>query len=131
MLRRYLPFALALTVCPLTLFAQTPPATAPMPPVSADPSVTPAPPKRPHVGGKISAVDAAAKTITLMHHKKAVVVSVPDTAKIYKIGDAKGQPTGTFADLVVDAQVSVATEGDETAPVAKSIHLRAPKTAVP
>ena len=123
MLRRFLPLAFALTICPLTALAQISP--APTNPVS------PAPAKRPHVGGKISAVDAAAKTITLMHHKKAVVVSVPDTAKIYKIGDAKGQPTGTFADLVVDAQVNIATNGDETAPVAKSVHLRAPKTAAP
>ena len=140
MLSRLLPLALALTICPLTAFAQTPPAAhtppaaqtppaAPTPPASTDPSVAPA--KHPHVGGKISAVDAAAKTITLMHHKKTVVVSVPDTAKIYKVGDAKGQPTGTFADLTVDAQVSVSTKGDEAAPVAKSVHLRAPKPATP
>ena len=128
MLRRLLPLVLALTICPLTAFAQTPPA-AQAPPASADPSVAPA--KHPHLGGKISAVDAAAKTITLVHHKKAVVVSVPDTAKIYKIGDAKGQPTGTFSDLVVDTRVNIATNGDETAPVAKSVHLRAPKLAVP
>jgi len=134
MLRRLLPLALALTICPLTAFAQTPPAaqTPPVvqaPPASTDPSVAPA--KHPHLGGKISAVDAAAKTITLVHHKKAVVVSIPDTAKIYKIGDTKGQPTGTFADLTVDAQVSVSTKGDEATPVAKSVHLRAPKTATP
>ena len=128
MLRRFLPLALALAICPLTLFAQTPPA-APTPPASTDPSA--APKKHPHVGGKISAVDAAAKTITLMHHKKTVVVSVPDTAKIYKVGDAKGQPTGTFADLTIETPVTVSTEGDETAPIAKSVHIRAPKTATP
>lgn len=123
MLRRFLPLALTMTLfCPLAAFAQTPPA-APTPPATA------APAKRPHINGKISAVDAAAKTITLTHGKKTVVVSVPDTAKIYKVGDAKGQPTGVFADLTLDTRVSVATEGDDTAPVAKNIHLRAPKTA--
>lgn len=126
MLRRFLPLVLTLTLlCPLAAFAQTPPAA---PPATADPATPPAA-KKPHVSGKISAVDAAAKTITLTHGKKTVVVSVPDTAKIYKPGDAKGQPTGTFADLAVDTRVSVATEGDETAPVAKNIHIRAPKTA--
>lgn len=131
MLRRFLPLALTMTLfCPLAASAQTP--TNPTPPVApavpSAPAATAAPAKRPHVNGKISAVDAAAKTITLTHGKKSVVVSVPDTTKIYKIGDAKGQPTGTFADLTLDTRVSVATEGDEAAPVAKSIHLRAPKT---
>lgn len=126
--RRFLPLALTATLfCPLAAFAQTPPA-APVPPAAADPAA-PMPTKKPHVNGKISAIDAAAKTITLTHGKKTVVVSVPDTAKIYKPGDAKGQPTGTFADLTVDTRVSVATEGDEAAPTAKNIHIRAPKTA--
>lgn len=129
MLRRFLPLALTLSLCPLTLFAQTPP-IAPATPGSTDPSAA-APKKHPHVGGKISAVDAAAKTITVVHGEKTVVVSVPDTAKIYKIGDAKGQPTGTFADLTVDARVVVNTNDDEAAPIAKSVHLRAPKTAAP
>ncbi len=128
MLRRLLPLALTMTLfCPLAAFAQTPPA-APALPAAADPA-TPAPAKRPRVNGKISAVDAAAKTITLTRGKKTVVVSVPDTTKIYKAGDAKGQPTGTFADLTIDTRVSVATDGDETAPTAKNIHIRAPKTA--
>ena len=129
MLRRLLPLALTMTLfCPLAAFAQTP--TNPTPPIApavpGAPAATPA--KKPHVNGKISAVDAAAKTITLTHGKKTVVVSVPSAAKIYKIGDAKGQPTGTFADLTVDTRVSVATEGDEAAPIAKNIHIRAPKT---
>ncbi len=126
--RRLLPFALTLSVfCPLAAFAQTPPVTG-APPAAADPA-TPPTTKKPHINGKISAVDAAAKTITLVHGKKTVVVSVPGTAKIYKVGDAKGQSTGTFADLTVDTRVSVATEGDGTAPTAKNIHIRAPKTA--
>ena len=130
MLRRFLPLALTLTLlCPLATFAQMPPAV-PAPPVSTDPAA-PMPEKHNRVGGKISAVDAAAKTITLTHGKKTVVVSVPDTAKIYKIGDAKGQPTGSFADLTVDTPVSVSTNGDETTPTAKSVHIRAPKTTAP
>lgn len=129
--RRLLPLALTLTLFgPLAAFAQTPP-VAQTSPAATDPA-TPHAAKHNHVGGKISAVDAAAKTITLTHgKKKTTVVSVPDTAKIYKVGDAKGQPTGTFADLTVDTRVNVATEGDETAPTAKSIHIRAPKTTAP
>ena len=132
MQRRFLPLALTLTLlCPVAAFAQTP--TDPTPPIAPSvpgaPAATPAPAKRPHVNGKISAVDAAAKTITLMHGKKTVVLSVPSGTKIYKVGDAKGQPTGTFADLTVDTRVAVATEGDEAAPTAKNIHIRAPKTA--
>ena len=128
MLRRLLPLALTMTLfCPLAAFAQTPPAAS-VPPAAADPA-TPAPAKKPRVNGKISAVDAAAKTITLTRGKKTTVVSVPDTTKIYKAGDAKGQPTGTFADLTVDTRVNIATEGDEAAPTAKNIHIRAAKTA--
>ena len=127
MYRRLLPFALTLAVfCPVAAFAQTPPAV-PAPPAATTPAAPPAA-KKPHLNGKISAVDAAAKTITLTHGKKTTVVSVPDTAKIYKVGDAKGQPTGTFADLTVDTRVSVATEGDEATPTAKNVHIRAPKT---
>jgi len=134
MLRRLLPLALtAALFCP-SAFAQTPTDTtppiasaAPAPPTA--PGDVPAPKKHNHIGGKISSVDAAAKTITLTHGKKTVVLSVPDGTKIYKIGDAKGQPTGTFADLVVDTRINATTNGDETAPVAKNIHIRAPKNA--
>jgi len=133
MLRCLLPFALTAALCPWA-FAQTP--TDPTPPIAsapgapADPAAAaPAPKKRNHVGGKISAVDAAARTITLTHGKKTTVLSVPDGTKIYKVGDAKGQPTGTFADLVLDTRINANTNGDETAPVAKNIHIRAPKNA--
>lgn len=127
MLRRFMPFALTMTLfCPLAAFAQTPPA-APAPPAATDPA-TPMPKKHNRVGGKISAVDAAAKTITLTHGKKTIVVSVPDGAKIYKADDVKGQPTGTFADLTLDTPVSVNTNGDEATPVAKNVHIRKPKT---
>ncbi len=140
MLRRLLPLALtAALFCPMAAFAQAPtnptppvaPAVTPAPAAPADPGDTPAPKKTNHVGGKISSVDAAAKTITLTHGKKTTVLSVPDGTKIFKVGDAKGQPTGTFADLTLDTRVNATTNGDETSPVAKNIHIRAPKTAVP
>ncbi len=133
MLRRLLPFALtAALLCPISAFAQTP--TDPTPPVASAPGTpadpaAPAPKNHNHVAGKISAVDAAAKTITLTRGKKTTVLSVPDGTKIYKIGDAKGQPTGTFADLALDTRINASTNGDETAPVAKNIHIRAPKNA--
>ena len=141
MLRRLLPLALtAALFCPLGAFAQK--AADPTPPIApAAPAVTPAPTdpaadapapkKRPHVGGKISAIDAAAKTVTLKRGKKTVVLSVPDGTKIYKPGDAKGQPTGTFAALTLDTRINAMTNGDDTAPVAKNIHIRAPKNAAP
>lgn len=132
MLRRLLPFALIAALYPLSAFAQTP--TDPTPPVASAPGA-PADPAAPknhnHLAGKISAVDAAVRTITLTHGKKTTVLSVPDGTKIYKVGDAKGQPTGTFADLAMDTRVSAGTNGDETAPVAKNIHIRAPKNAAP
>jgi Cu/Ag efflux protein CusF len=140
MLRRLLPLALtAVLFCPMAAFAQTPtdqtlpvaPAVTPAPAAPAVPGDAPAPKKHNHVGGKISSVDAAAKTITLTHGKKTTVLSVPDGTKIYKVGDAKGQPTGTFADLTLDTRINAATNGDETSPVAKNIHIRAPKTAAP
>ncbi len=140
MLRRLLPLALtAALFCPTTSFAQTPanptppvaPAATPAPAAPAAPGDTPAPKKRNRVGGKITSIDAAAKTITLTQGKKTTVLSVPDGAKIYKADDAKGQPTGTFADLTVDTRITAATNGDETTPVAKNIHIRAPKTAAP
>lgn len=127
MLRRFLPFALtAALLCPLAAFAQTP--TDPTPPIAP---AAPLPKHHPHVGGKISAVDAAAKTVTLTHGKKTILLLVPDGTKIYKIGDVKGQPTGTFADLTVNTLIHAQTTGDEESPVAKVIHLHAPKTTTP
>lgn len=143
MLRRLLPFALtAALLCPLGAFAQKPAdPTPPIAPAAPAPAVTPAPTdpaadapapkKRSRVNGKISSIDAAAKTVTLKHGKKTVVLSVPDGTKIFKVGDAKGQPTGTFADLTLDTPISAATNGDDAAPVAKNVHIRAPKPAAP
>lgn len=140
MLRRLLPFALtAALLCPLGAYAQKP--ASPTPPIAPAPAVTPAPAnpaadaaaprKRSRVNGKISSVDAAAKTVTLKRGEKTVVLSVPDGTKIFKPGDAKGQPTGTFADLTLDTPITAATNGDDAAPVAKNVHIRAPKTAAP
>ena len=143
MVRRLLPFAVTAVLlcpttllCPINVFAQTPPAApvapappaAPAPPSTSPDPTAPTPAKKPHVNGKITAVDAAAKTITLNRGKRTVVLSVPDTTKIYKIGDEKGSPTGTFADLVIDTRINAAIEGASDAPVAKTIHIRAPKT---
>ena len=131
MSRRFLPWALGFAVlCPLAVLAQAPP--NPTPPVApavpgAPADTMPAPKKHNRVAGKISATDAAAKTITLTHGKKSVVVSVPDTAKIFKTGDPKGQPSGTFADLTVDTPVTVNTDGDAATPTAKTIHIHTPK----
>ena len=131
MLQRFLPLVLtAAFFYPFSVFAQAP--TDPTPPIASAPGApvdpaAPAPKNKNHIAGKISAVDAAAKTITLTHGKKTVVLSVPDGTKIYKVGDAKGQPTGTFADFAVDMRVSASTNGDEDAPVAKNVHIRAPK----
>ena len=128
MLRSFLPLALATALlCPLAASAQTPPAAP------AAPALT-IPAHKPHVNGKISVIDAAAKTVTLMHGQKMITLSVPDGTKIYKIGDAKRTPTGTFADLLIDTPISARTNGDETALVAQEIHIRAPKapkTATP
>ena len=129
MLRHLLTLAVAATLlAPLTSFAEGAPV---VPATPATPAAPVAPKKHDHLGGKISAVDATAKTITLTHHKKITVVTVAADAKIYKIGDAKGSPTGTFADLTVGALVNTHITGDETAPTATEVHLRAPKITAP
>lgn len=128
MLRRFYPFALSLSLlCPLAAPAQTPA----VPSVTAPGTSAPTPQKHPHIAGKISAVDAVARTVTLKHGPKITVLSVPDTARIYKPGDEKGQPTGTFADLVVDTRITAAIDGESDAPIAKTIHIRLPKTTTP
>ena len=132
MLRHLLTLAVAATLlAPLTSFAEDAPVVPVAPAAPTAPAAPVAPKKHDHLGGKISAVDATAKTITLTHHKKITVVMVAADAKIYKIGDAKGSPTGTFADLTVDALVSTHITGDETAPTATEVHLRAPKITAP
>lgn len=126
MLRLFLPLTIAATLlAPLAVLAEDAPAAP----------ATPAAPTAPmhknnnRVGGTIASVDAAAKTVTLTHHNKSVVLSVPDGTKIYKIGErGKNGATGTWADLTVGAMISASITGDEAAPVAKEVHLRAPRT---
>ncbi len=123
MTRRLLPFALTLTLfAPLAASAQTP---APAP---AAPAPT-APKKHDHVHGKITAVNAAAKTVTLFRKRGSVTLTLADDAKIYKVGDKRKNPTGTFADLLIDTEINARITGDPDAPTATEVHLRAPKAA--
>lgn len=132
MLRHFLILAVAATLlAPLAASAEDAPVVPATPAAPTAPAAPATPKKHDHIGGKISAVDATAKTITLTHHKKDTVITVATDAKIYKIGDAKGSPTGTFADLTVGAQVNAHITGDEAAPTATVVHLRAPKVAAP
>ncbi len=120
-------------IWPLTLAAAllTPlAASAQAPTTPAAPSAPMAPRNADRVNGKITAVDAAAKTVTLSHHKKTITLSVPDGAKIFKIGERRN-PTGTFTDLTVDARITARTNGDADKPVATQVHLQAPKNTAP
>ncbi len=118
---KMLPLTLAATLlAPLAASAQTP---APTPAVPAAPA-TPAARNANRLNGKITAVDATAKTITIKARKVATVLSVPDGTKIFKIGDGRKTPTGTFADLTVDARIAARTNGSADKPVATEIHLR-------
>ena len=130
MLRQFIPLALAATLlAPLAASAQAPAPAAP--PTPAAPA-TPAPPPTTtpnRLSGKITSVDSAAKTITVTVRKMPTVLSVPDGTKIFKVGDTRKSPTGTFADLTVDARITARTSGDADKPVATEIHLRAPKGA--
>ena len=125
MLRTFLPLALAATLfAPLAAFAEDAPA------VPATPAAPTAPAQaKPHnhLGGKITAVDADKKTVTVTHHKKDTTLTLTSDAKIYKADDAKGTPTGTFADLTVGTMINARITGDESAPTATEIHVRAPK----
>ena len=127
MLRHLIPLTLAaVLLAPLGATAQiTPPAAPAAPPA-------PAPLNTNHLNGKITSVDAVAKTVTVTVHRKPTTLSVPDGTKIYKIGDTRKNPTGTFADLTVNARITSRTNGDADKPVATEIHLRAAKgTAAP
>lgn len=126
MLRHFIPLTLAaILLAPLAASAQAPaPATPPAPAAPATPA-----PNANRLNGKITAVDAAAKTITVTVRKVETVLSVPDGTKIFKVGDTRKNPTGTFADLTVDARITSRTNGDADKPVATEIHLRAAKGA--
>ncbi len=126
MTRRLIPFALTLALfAPLAGAAQTPPVPGPAPDVTA------APKKHDHVHGKITAVNAAAKTVTLSRKKGSITLTLADDAKIYKAGDKRKDPTGTFADLLIDTEINAKITGDPEAPTATEVHIRAPKTAAP
>jgi hypothetical protein len=128
---RLLPLSLAVgavLLAPLTSLAQAP--TAPAPTVPAP--VAPVTPKaHTHVNGKITDVDAVKKTVTITQHKKTTTLTVTDTTKIFKADDTKKDPTGAFADLVKGTVISARTKGDGDTFAVVSIHIRAPKTAVP
>ena len=129
MLRQLIPLSLAAALlAPLAASAQVP---APAPAAPVAPAAPMAPRNANRVNGKITAVDAAAKTVTLTRHKKTTTLSVPDGTKIYKVGDTRKNPTGTFADLTVDAHITARTDGDADKPVASEVHLQAPKAAAP
>jgi len=132
MLRQFLTLAVAATLfAPLAASAEDTPATPAPPATTPAAPVAPAAPKpHNHIGGKISAIDATAKTITVTHHKKDTVVTVAPDARIYKIGEhGKNGATGTFADLTVGSLVNAKITGDEAAPTATEVHLRAPQTS--
>jgi len=132
MLRQLITLTLAAALlAPLAASAQTP--TLPTPTAPATPAAPAVPRNANRVNGKITSVDATAKTITVGHGKKGkktTTLSVPNGTKIYKIGERRN-PSGTFADLTVDALITANTNGDMDNPVATQVHLRAPKTAAP
>ena len=128
MLRTFLPLALAAALfAPLAAFAEDAPATPATPAAPTAPAPAPAAHKN-RAGGKITAVDAGKKTVTVSHGGTDTTLTLASDAKIYKADDAKGAPTGTFADLTVGTRISARTTGDEGALTATEIHIRAPKS---
>lgn len=128
LLKRLLPLTLATALlAPLAASAQAPP---PVPPIAPAPPAAPMAPKNAsRVNGKITAIDAATKTVTVSRGKKGkktTTLSVPDGTKIYKAGERRN-PSGTFADLTVDTMITARTNGDADKPVATQVHLQAPK----
>ncbi len=133
MLRSLLPLALAgALLCPIAASAQAP---APTPPAVPAAPVTPAAPvpakKHDRVNGKISTVDAAARTITVVTKKKTTVLTLTPDAKIFKIGD-KRKATGAFSDLLIDTPVSAhVVDPDAATLMANEVHIRKPKAPKP
>ncbi len=131
MLRSLLPLALAsVLLSPIAASAQapTPPATAP-----AAPMPMPMPMKKhDRMNGKISSVDAAARTITLVTKKKTTVLTLTSDAKIFKPGDKRKSPSGAFSDLLIDTAVSAHVVDPEAATLtADEVRIRKPKNAFP
>ena len=87
MLRQFIPLTLAaVLLAPLAASAQAPAPTTPPAPAA------PATPNPNRMNGKITSVDAAAKTITVTVRKMPTVLSVPDGTKIFKVGDGPQDP---------------------------------------
>ncbi len=131
MLRSLLPLALASVLfSPIAASAQAP---APMPPAAPAAPAVPMPMKKhDRMNGKISSVDAAARTITLVTRKKTTVLTLTSDAKIYKPGDKRKSPSGAFSDLLIDTPISAhVVDPDSATLTADEVRIRAPKNAVP
>ena len=126
MLRSLLPLALATALlCPIAASAQVP---APTPPA------TPTAPAKKHdrMNGKISSVDATARTITIVTKKKTTVLTLTSDAKIFKPGDKRKSPMGAFSDLLIDTPISAhLVDPDAATLTADEVRIRAPKAAKP
>ncbi len=124
--RPFWTLALAATLlCPIAAFADD----APAPATPAAVPAAPAPAPKPHnnVRGKITALDATAKTLTIESRRNgSKTITVADDAKIYKATDQRGQPTGSWSDLTVGLSVSAHLKGDEGAQKANEVHIQAP-----
>lgn len=127
MLRSLMPLALATALlCPIAASAQAP---APAPPAApAAPAAPVAAKKRDRMNGKISSVDAAARTVTIVTKKKTTVLTLTSDAKIFKLGDKRKSPTGAFSDLLVDTPISAhVVDPDATTLTADEVRIRMPK----
>jgi len=123
MLKIFLPLAVAATLfTPLAAFALDPPPATPAAPTTPAPAA-----HKNRAGGKITAVDTDKKTVTVSHGGKDTTLTLASDVKIYKADDAKGSPTGTFADLTVGTRINARVTGDEGALTATEVHIRAPK----
>lgn len=129
MLRSLLPLALAAVLfSPVAASAQ-----APTPPAAPTAPAAPMPMKKhDRMNGKISTVDAAARTITLVTKKKTTVLTLTSDAKIFKPGDKRKSPSGAFSDLLIDTAVSAHVVDPEAATLtADEVRIRKPKNALP
>lgn len=130
MLRSLLPLALASVLfSPIAASAQAP--TPPAAPTA--PAAAPLPAKKhDRMNGKISSVDAAARTITIVTKKKTTVLTLTSDAKIFKPGDKRKSPMGAFSDLLIDTPISAHVIDPAAATLtADEVRIRKPKTAMP
>ena len=130
MLRSLLPLAIATVLfSPIAASAQAPtPPAAPTAPAAAPMPLK----KHDRMNGKISSVDASAKTITIVTKKKTTVLTLTSDAKIFKIGDKRKSPTGAFSDLLIDTPISAhLVDPDAATLTADEVRIRKPKNAAP